>query len=206
MNEREKIQKAFNQCSDALINLDNKSILKVFQLLSVHFDVLTFQNNYENPTVTQKESTQMFLPSVDATDNKIIITETIKKSPKNPIAAKSRNGSSKNNLQFLTDFDFRPSNKESLKDFANKYNAKSNFEFNLVFTYYLQEILNIQEITTDHIYSCYRHMALKLPSFPQTLTDTKKHKGWIETADMNNLRVTRVGINHIEHDFNKKNG
>jgi hypothetical protein len=78
-------------------------------------------------------------------------------------------------------------------------------ENNLIFLYYLQAVISQQNISVNHIYSCYRHLGLKIPQFPQTLTDTKARKGWIETADSTNLKVTREGINFIEHEMKKQN-
>ena len=40
MSEKEKELKAFNHCADALNNLENKSIMKVFQMLSIHFEIV----------------------------------------------------------------------------------------------------------------------------------------------------------------------
>ena len=206
MNEREKVLKAFNQCSDALSNLDANSILKVFQLLSVQFDIITFQNNNETNLNKQTESTPIYLPpnqsySEEKPEEDIREKKPIKSSP----VRKGKQPNSKN-PQYLSDFDFRPTGKDSLKDFFSRYESKSNLERNLIFTYYLQEVLGTQGISINHIFSCYRHLNLKIPFFPQTLIDTKKRKGWIDTADTNNLKVTREGINHFEHDFTKKNG
>lgn len=205
MNEREKVLKAFNQCSDALSSLDTKSIMKVFQLLSVQFDIITFQNpsDTSEPRQSETPSQQLYIESSKSSQEEIV-----KESPKNqkekvPSSKKGKSNSAKT-PQYLSDFDFRPSGKESLKDFFNRYDSKSNLEHNLLFTYYLQEIVKVESITTNHIFSCYRHLGLKIPSFPQTLIDTKSRKGWIETANSDNLKVTREGINHFEHEFTRK--
>jgi len=36
------------------------------------------------------------------------------------------------------------------------------------------------------------------------LNDTKKHKGWLDVSNTNDIKVTRTGINFIEHDLAKK--
>ncbi len=40
MTEKEKELKSFNQCADALNSLEKKSILKVFHMLSIHFEIV----------------------------------------------------------------------------------------------------------------------------------------------------------------------
>jgi hypothetical protein len=207
MTEREKIQKAFNQCSDALMSLEQKSILKVFHLLSVHFDIV-HQSNDDQTQVTEKDSTPKvtYLPARNDVDDLEDNFDETKRVNKRSTNSKKGKTSSSNNLTYLSDFDFMPSGKESLKEFFCKYKTESNMEANLIFLYYLQEVLETKEISSEHIYSCYRHLGLKIPSFPQTLRDTKSRKGWIETSISNDLKVTRAGINYLEHDMPRNNG
>jgi len=205
MSEREKVLKAFNQCSDALSSLDTKSIMKVFQLLSVQFDIITFPNASDTNESRQSETqNQQFYLETPKTNQEEKVKEPAKSPKEKATSNKKGKSSSAKSPQYLSDFDFRPSGKDSLKDFFNRYDSKSNLEHNLLFTYYLQEIIKVDGITMSHIFSCYRHLGLKIPSFPQTLVDTKSRKGWIETADSDNLKVTREGINHFEHEFKRK--
>ena len=37
----------------------------------------------------------------------------------------------------------------------------------------------------------------------QSLVDTKRKKGWIESSDMNNITVTISGENYVEQDLKK---
>lgn len=200
MTEREKVQKAFNQCSDALCQLDQKLILKVFHLLSVQFDIVPNQQ-LNNNQVHSHQSNELII----ANENHETIGTTENSSVKKTQRSLSRKGkSSSKNPTFLSDFDFRPNGYQSLKEFYNMYVAKSNFEKNLIFVYYLQNILNADSITVDHIFSCYKHLGIKIPLFPQTLIDTKARKGWIETSNLSSLKTTREGINFLEHDLPKK--
>lgn len=206
MNEREKVQKAFNQCSDALISLDAKSILKVFQLLSVQFDIITFQPNSEKGESNNPTQPQVYLPPANEyVEEERSNQDKLDKKAKNGNPKKGKSATSKE-PQYLTNFDFRPNGKESLKEFFGKYDTKSNLEYNLIFIYYLQEVVGETNINVDMVYSCYRHLNLKVPVFPQTLRDTRSRKGWIDTADSDNLKITREGRNFMEHEISKKNG
>lgn len=199
MNEKEKELKSFNQCADALSHLEKKSIIKVFHMLSIHFEVMPTLNDFNNTTGNYSDF---------SSNEPTVVTESEKTEPKklkakNP--SKKPKGSGSKDLTYLTEFDFRPSNNEALKDFFGKYKTSSNFEKNLVFIYYLQEVLKVSEITVDHVYSCYRYLNLKIPSLIQSLIDTKKAKGWIDTSDTNDMKVTRTGINFLEHEMPKSN-
>jgi len=93
---------------------------------------------------------------------------------------------------------------ESLKEFFTKHNLKTNYERNLVFVYYLQHRLKTEDITIDHVFTCYRHVKVKVPNaLQQSLWDTSKHKGWIDTSSGENITVTVSGMNYLEHDLPK---
>lgn len=95
-------------------------------------------------------------------------------------------------------------NTPRLKDFYNQFNPKSNYERNLIFVYYLNHNLGLSGITLDHIFTCYRDVpGLKAPSLQQSLWDTSKHKGWVDTSDGDDITVTRAGMNYLEHDMER---
>jgi len=194
MTEKEKELKAFNQCADALTSLDNKSIYKVFQLLSIHFDFVTKVEETKNDDPQPQKLIQL--------PENISVQKTKSSTAKKSISKTKKGGSNSSSEPiFLSDFDFMPKDNISLREFLNKYKASSNLERNLVFLYYFQEKLKMTGITTSHVYSCYRSLGLKIPKFPSTLNDTKALKGWIETSNYNDLKVTRTGINHLEHEL-----
>lgn len=207
MNDREKIQKAFNQCSDALMSLDQKSILKVFHLLTVHFDIAPaiLINQQNEPNQKENSQTVTLLPAGGDFDSYSDDENEGKKSAKSNLNKKGKSSSS-NNHTFLADFDFMPSDKESLRDFHSKYNTSKGLEQVLIFVYYLQEVLETPEISEDHIFSCYRHLGLKIPSIRDAVSNVKRTKGWIESANRNDIRVTRAGFNYLEHDLTKNDG
>lgn len=94
---------------------------------------------------------------------------------------------------------------QSLQDFHNQYSVKSNFERNLIFVYYLQNILKISNISIDHVFTCYRNVPkLKIPgNLKQSLFDTAFKKDWIDTTSTENIHLTVTGTNHLEHDMPK---
>lgn len=95
--------------------------------------------------------------------------------------------------------------KQSLKDFFQQYKANKFYEYNLIFCYYLQQIAEATPISIDHIFTCYRHIPeLKTPkALSQSLFDTSRRLGWIDTSSLENITVPIAGINHIEHDMKR---
>ena len=94
---------------------------------------------------------------------------------------------------------------KSLKDFVSEKKPATNIERTAVFIYYMQNILNLSEITVDHVFSCYKNIGVRLPqNLPQNLNDTASSRyGFIE-VDNGKYTVSILGINLIEHDLPRK--
>ncbi|MCE7067422.1 zinc ribbon domain-containing protein [Dyadobacter sp. CY326] len=103
----------------------------------------------------------------------------------------------------LSNINFEPEGKVSLKDFFASYTPANDSERNLLFVYYLQGVLEVKEITFDHVYSCYDILGLRISeNLPQTIRNTASKTGWIETNN-SILAVTVKGSNQIKA-WNKK--
>lgn len=126
---------------------------------------------------------------------------TIGKLSKTSTGQSSNKKGSLDSYSVVTSLNLSPDGKESLKDFLSKRNAKSAMELNAIFVYYLEKIIGISAISPDHIYTCYKIVNKKFPSqLRQSLADTKRRKAWIETADMENIKIAPTGENFVEHD------
>lgn len=97
---------------------------------------------------------------------------------------------------------------KSLRDFYGQYEIKTNLERTLAFVYYLQYEKELTGININHIFTCYRGIeGLKVPgNLKQNLLDTSFKKGWLDTSDMEDIKVPVSGMNHIEHDLSKNQG
>lgn len=107
---------------------------------------------------------------------------------------------------FLGDLDlFGKNGKKSLKDFFNEKKPSSFMEKNVVILYYLKEVLNLNQVGQDHVFTGYRSLGIKMPTmFTQSLIDTKRHKNWIDTNKIEDLQVTLKGINFVENELPKE--
>lgn len=114
------------------------------------------------------------------------------------------NNISKNSYSIEGSLNLNPSGKESLKSFIGQFNVSNGFQYNLLFVYYLQKVISKANINANHIYTCYKTAGIKMPNnLYQSLVDTKRKKGWIESLDMNNITVTISGENYVEQDLKK---
>lgn len=95
---------------------------------------------------------------------------------------------------------------ERLKEFFAQFEAKTNFERNLIFVYYLQHKVGMTGINVDHVFSCYRDVpGVKAPeALRQSLLDTSNRRGWLDTSNTEDIKVSIAGVNFLEHDMPKK--
>jgi hypothetical protein len=109
-----------------------------------------------------------------------------------------KSAASKTTIKRLTTINFEPEGKESLKSFFVKHQPKNDYEKNLLFVFYLQEILKINDITVNHIYSSYDILQLKISeNLPQTIRNTSSKTGWIEVKN-SKISLTIKGQNQIK--------
>ena len=125
-------------------------------------------------------------------------TSAPKKRNSSSSASKKRKSKSPN---IVSSLDLMPSGQDSLDDFIRGLKVKSNLERNAAFLYYLIHEIKVSDVGLDHIYTCYRHLKTKVPAaFYQSIVDTG-NKGWIDTKNTDNLTLTGVGLNYVEHDM-----
>lgn len=96
-------------------------------------------------------------------------------------------------------------NRPGLKDFVKKYAKLRNaMEWNALFVYYLSRELTITPITIDHVYTCYKHIGARVPTvLTQSLWDTARRKGTVDTSSLDDIKLTTAGENWVDHDLPK---
>ena len=135
-----------------------------------------------------------------------------KQSPKSPskekreVPQKSKAGPKNNNPKMVKDLDLSGRDcGSSLKNFFDQYKVKSNIEKNLIFLYYLKNIMKEDKVGIDHIFTCYRSIGgVKIPgNLEQSIRDTRTNRSWIDYKKMDELSITVHGLNYVEHDIKK---
>lgn len=119
---------------------------------------------------------------------------------------KSRKRKNNKQTQLIKDLDLSGKGVDkSLKDFVAEKKPTTNIERTTVFVYYLQNTLQLTDITIDHIFSCYKDIGVRLPqNMQQNLTDTASSKyGYIQGND-GIYTMSILGTNLVEHDLPKK--
>jgi hypothetical protein len=113
----------------------------------------------------------------------------------------------KENYKLITDLDLREgTDKPSFKTFVTEKQPSSAIQFNTVAVYYLTEILGLDSVSHNHIYTCYSEVKHRIPNvLSQSLRDTtRKQYGYINIAEDGVLSISLRGKNFVEHDLPKK--
>jgi hypothetical protein len=98
--------------------------------------------------------------------------------------------------------DFRPSGQTSFEDYAAEKAPRYANERSLVAAMWLREHSDVNTIGIDQIYSAFRNRQWKVPSdLGNHLQVIASKKGWLDTQDMADIKVTVQGENYVLHDL-----
>jgi hypothetical protein len=93
----------------------------------------------------------------------------------------------------------------SLVEFMDAKFPITNEERNLIFVYYLQHLLKLKTITSDHVYTCYRAAKIRVPlKLENSLASTANHRNWIKITKTGRISVTATGKSYAEKQLPKK--
>jgi hypothetical protein len=105
------------------------------------------------------------------------------------------------------DLNLRPPGKQGFPEFAAGKKPKSHQERMLCATYYLKHVLHLESVSLDHVYTCFKQQGWRVPSdLRNALQLVASRKGWLDTSDMEDIRVTTTGENFVEHDLPSPSG
>lgn len=105
----------------------------------------------------------------------------------------------------LKDLNLRPKGVQSFEDFVAEKQPRSDHERKLLAVYYLTRILELEGVSLDHVYSCFKDQNWKVPSdLAAGLRLTASKKAWIDTSNISSLTVAIPGENFVEHDMPKR--
>ncbi len=114
-------------------------------------------------------------------------------------------GSQKFDFALDKSLNLRPDGKESLKDFASKYDMDSTPKQITIIVFYLKNVLNIREVNGNHIYTGLDELDVRIPSsLRQIIVNTKGRRyGWLDYESMDDISLSVQGRNAVKHDLIK---
>ncbi|MCW2259605.1 MULTISPECIES: zinc ribbon domain-containing protein [Sphingobacterium] len=131
--------------------------------------------------------------------------ENIDVDQSSPVVKKKKQKNNSNiSYSLVTELNLHPKEKKSLKEYYETYKPKDNTETVLLIVYYLQKVLLQEGINENMIYTCFKDLSLSVPGIRASLKNIKVRKGWINTSNFSDLKITQSGENFFEHTIKTK--
>lgn len=99
-----------------------------------------------------------------------------------------------------------PSGKKSALQFQEEKSPTSVLQKCVVAAYYLREILEIDSVSVSAVLTFFKTVGWKVPADLRNTLQQAGTKGWLDTADGEDIKITSMGENLIEHDLSAKGG
>lgn len=102
----------------------------------------------------------------------------------------------------VKDLVLTPKDKVSIEAFIEKLQLKKGPEGCVACVYYLQNELSIQQTSSNHVWTCFKHLHWSIPpDLDNYLAVISSRNGWLETKDFSDIKLTPRGKNLIETDI-----
>lgn len=111
--------------------------------------------------------------------------------------------SKKQTLSIVKDLNLTPSGKTSFSEFVESKAPKNLLHQVTIAVYYLCHELELDGVSVEHIYTCFKWIKWKLPSDFMNTIHQAGNKGWLDSKNRDNLTLTTMGENLIEHTIAK---
>lgn len=119
--------------------------------------------------------------------------------------SKSQKKSTSQKFQVLKDLNLRPSDKTHLTDYVQEFELKSNGDKIIVIVNYLKEVLKVEKVTIDHLYTAFFVLKYKIPtSFYQVVINTQSRSQWLDFEKVDDINLSTQGLNRVRLDISKK--
>jgi len=97
-----------------------------------------------------------------------------------------------------------PSGKISAMQFATGKAPQNANQKCVVAVYYLRDIIEIDAISVSAVYTFFKTLAWPVPSDLKNTLQQAGTKGWLDTKDSEDIRLTSMGENLVEHSLPPK--
>ena len=104
----------------------------------------------------------------------------------------------------IKDLNLKPPGKTSGQDFALEKKPSNVMHKCVVAVYYLRDELGLPAISVDHVFTFFKNATWKIPADLINTLQQAGTAGWLDTADSQNIIITPIGENLVEHDLPKK--
>jgi hypothetical protein len=118
---------------------------------------------------------------------------------------RARKAGSKKSWSIDKEINFRPADKQSLREFADQKKPGSIEQKNVVIAYYMTEILGMNAVNVGQVLAGFAACQWKPSNAPDvSLRVTASKYAWLDTSDSKAIKLTHAGRSFVEFDLPKK--
>lgn len=138
-------------------------------------------------------------------DNQTQKSDPSTTSPK-PKKVQKKSGVTKETITMDKNIDLKGSGgNPSFRDFVEEKKPSSNIQFTTVAVYYLKKILQLEKVTINQVFTCYKNAGRKTPgNFAQNIWDTSSSKYGYITLNGDDIGIPNSGESFVEYDLPAK--
>lgn len=116
----------------------------------------------------------------------------------------SKKGKAKSIIALDKGLNLSPSGKKSASDFAAEKAPANSMQKCVVAVYYLRDILETEKISVSMVYTVFKTLGWVVPADLKNTLQKAGSEGWLDTSDGEDIRLTSMGENLIEHSLPPK--
>jgi hypothetical protein len=97
-----------------------------------------------------------------------------------------------------------PPDKTSAVQFATAKSPTNVMQKCVVAVYYLRDTIEVEKITVQAVFTFFKHLSWPVPADLKNTLAQAGTAGWLDTANSNDIKLTSLGENLVEHDLPAK--
>ncbi len=116
-----------------------------------------------------------------------------------PLSGRRASARSKQTHSLIKSLDFVKGARKSFDAFVDETRPHSLAEKCLVSVYWLERLASVGPVTSDHVYTAFKHVGWEIPADLVNTLQQAGTKGWLDSKKRDDLKVVVAGENFIEH-------
>jgi hypothetical protein len=124
--------------------------------------------------------------------------------PTNNGAIKPRSKKTKIIISMDKSLNLAPSGKQSAVEFAALKLPPNVKEKCIVAVYYLRDVIEMPKVSAQAVFTFFKFVQWPVPADLKNTLQQAGTAGWLDTADSDDIKLTALGENRVEHDLPMK--
>lgn len=97
-----------------------------------------------------------------------------------------------------------PPGKVSAVLFATEKSPSNAMHKCVIAVHYLRDVIEMEKVTTQAVFTFFKHLSWPVPADLKNTLQQAGTAGWLDTADGQDIKLTSLGENLVEHDLPAK--